>query len=238
MNAIVLGRRDFKEVDQLISCYTQERGRVDLIARGVKKITSKNGAALEPFSFVHLGFANGKELDYLTSVQSKEYFPAIRNDLQKGLYAGFIVFLVSTLVYGDEPDERIFFLLLQTLSALEDTTQVTLAFLDSFVIRLLSLLGFTPKISSCLFCDKKAGSANSYVFYINSGGIVCSTCANKAELSLTLVESDRQIFLEMLETEENNITSTEALHRCIYTYMQFHTESRVADWKNIEKWLI
>ena len=54
MIAVVLGRRDFHEADQIISCYTKEKGKVELLARGVKKITSKNSAHLEQFSFVDI----------------------------------------------------------------------------------------------------------------------------------------------------------------------------------------
>ena len=42
------------ENDQIISLYTLEKGKQEVLARGVKKITSKNSAHLEPFSFVEV----------------------------------------------------------------------------------------------------------------------------------------------------------------------------------------
>ena len=66
MQAIVLARRDIKENDQIVSFYTLEKGKVELLARGVKKITSKNSAHLEPFSFVDVEVTEGKEINYLT----------------------------------------------------------------------------------------------------------------------------------------------------------------------------
>ena len=48
MQAIVLSRRDFREFDQMISLYTREQGKLELLARGLKKVTSKNAAHLEP----------------------------------------------------------------------------------------------------------------------------------------------------------------------------------------------
>ena len=48
MLAIVLSRRDFREFDQMISVYTKEKGKLNLLARGVKKITSKNALASMP----------------------------------------------------------------------------------------------------------------------------------------------------------------------------------------------
>ena len=42
MLAIVLSRRDFREFDQIVSLYTKEKGKLEVLARGVKKITSKH----------------------------------------------------------------------------------------------------------------------------------------------------------------------------------------------------
>ena len=77
MKAIVLSRRDFRESDQIISLYTKEKGKLELLARGVKKITSKNSAHLEPFSLVDIDIAYGKEFNHLTKVQPIEYFKNI-----------------------------------------------------------------------------------------------------------------------------------------------------------------
>ena len=77
MQAIILDRKDFKEFDQIISVYTKEKGKLELLARGVKKITSKNSAHLEPFSFVDIEIAPGKGIDHLTKVQSINYFSCL-----------------------------------------------------------------------------------------------------------------------------------------------------------------
>jgi DNA repair protein RecO (recombination protein O) len=52
MMAIVLSRRDFRENDQMIVLYTLEKGKIEALAKGIKKTVSKNAAFLEPFFFV------------------------------------------------------------------------------------------------------------------------------------------------------------------------------------------
>ena len=111
MLTIVLSRRDFREADQIISCYTKAKGKVELLARGVKKITSKNSAHLEPFSLVDIEIAPGKGIGHLTKVQPINYFSSIRNDLQKSLSAGYVVSLLDKILHVGEKDERIFELL-------------------------------------------------------------------------------------------------------------------------------
>ena len=89
MQSIVLSRRDFRENDQVVSFYTLEQGKVEVLARGVKKILSKNAAFLEPFCFVEAEIIAGKEIMHLGSVQPINIFKNIRADFHKSLAAGY-----------------------------------------------------------------------------------------------------------------------------------------------------
>ncbi|MBI5413653.1 DNA repair protein RecO, partial [Candidatus Peregrinibacteria bacterium] len=143
MLSIVLSRRDFREFDQIISCYTKEKGKAELLARGVKKITSKNSAHLEPFSFVDIEIAPGKGIDHLTKVQPINYFVNIRQDLQKSLSAGYVVSFLDKILHVGEKDERIFFLTLGWLENLNlQLTTYNLWLTDGFIVKLLNCLGY------------------------------------------------------------------------------------------------
>ena len=151
MKAIVLSRRDFREHDQVISVYTKDLGKQDLLARGIKKITSKNSAYLEPFSFVDIEIIKGKELDYIGSVQPVNYFKNIRQDLQKSLKAQLVVGLINRVVQVEEKDEKLFLLLKSWLEFLDNyivissetkcSREISLI-IDGFIIKFLYLLGF------------------------------------------------------------------------------------------------
>ncbi|PLX27468.1 DNA repair protein RecO [Candidatus Parcubacteria bacterium] len=145
MLAIVLSRRDFRESDQIISLYTLEKGKLDLLARGVKKITSKNSAHLEPFSVVDIDIAYGKELDHLTKVQPVEYFKHIRTNLQKSLAAQIVVSVTDKFVHVEEVDERVFVALQSWLEFLNDTSVISSfkLLLDGYMVVFLHCLGFT-----------------------------------------------------------------------------------------------
>ena len=146
MEAIVLSRRDFREFDQIISLYTREYGKLELLARGVKKITSKNSAHLEPFSIVDIEIAVGKEIDHLTKVQPVAYFKNIRTDLYKSLAAQYVVSLTDKLMQVGERDERIFELLLSWLQFVNIQYPISniQLLLDGYIVKLLYCLGFAP----------------------------------------------------------------------------------------------
>ncbi|MBI5222494.1 MAG: DNA repair protein RecO [Candidatus Magasanikbacteria bacterium] len=151
MQSIILSRRDFREFDQIISVYTKEKGKAELLARGVKKITSKNSAHLESFSFVDIEIAPGKGIGHLTKVQPINYFVNIRQDLQKSLSAGYVVSLLDKILHVGEKDGRIFELLRSWLDSLNipaspagrqyQISNIQLS-LDGFIVKLLNCLGY------------------------------------------------------------------------------------------------
>ncbi len=235
MNAIVLARRDFREHDQRISCFTKEQGRMDLFARGVKKITSKNGAALEPFSFVYIGVAAGKDLQYITSVQLQEYFRPLRQDPLKSLYAGFLMNRIERWMLPHEQDEGVFMVLLHALQSLADMPEPGTAYLDIVISRVLVHLGFTPELSACIVCEKPAHGATRYQFDMTQGGVVCQSCHQQRENSHVLSAEDILLWQEMLASESYVISSSDTVHRLILAFTEFHTERGVPDWGKLEK---
>lgn len=242
MRAIVLVRRDVREVDQIISLYTEEVGKRELLARGVKKMVSKNSPHLEPCTLVNLGMAEGKEIDHLLKAQPIEFFSPIRLDFRKSILAFFVVNTVDRTTHANEPDARIFELLLTWLYFLRDTKEEQTIFVDSFVLVLMSYLGFTPQLAHCTVCgkeEKEMGSA--MLFSLKTGGIVC--IAHEAErrrendqlfrlnaeglqLLKTLLEGN----FEQLEQEMYSQEISASVHRIVYFFFSYHSEREVSDW--------
>ena len=59
-DAIVLRSLRFGEADRVLHLYTAERGRVNAIAKGVRKTTSRFGARLEPLTRAQLLLHEGR----------------------------------------------------------------------------------------------------------------------------------------------------------------------------------
>lgn len=147
MQSLVLSRRDFRESDQIISFYTLEKGKVEVLARGVKKITSKNSAHLESFSYVEAEIISGKELSHLGGVQPINYFINIRQDLQKSLTAGYIVDLLDKIIHEGEKDEKLFGVTLNFLEQLNlESTICDVKLVDGYIVTLLHCLGFDIEV--------------------------------------------------------------------------------------------
>lgn len=146
MLAIVLARRDFREHDQLITLYTREQGKAEVIARGIKKITSKNSPFLEPFALLEAEIIPGKEKRYVGAVTVREAYLNIRGDLARALAGQSALALTNTLLVGEEPDERIFKLLVDFLKFLNAAPPAKNS-LNRFSAELITYLGFAPSAS-------------------------------------------------------------------------------------------
>jgi len=146
MLAIVLARKNWREFDQMISLYTRERGKVEVLAKGIKKIISKNSANLEILSLVEIDVAQGKEIDYLTRVQPIKIFKNIYSDFDKIFIANYVVKLADVNILAQERDENIFDLLVSFLEFLDSAVEInSLNLATGFIFKLWHCLGFSSQ---------------------------------------------------------------------------------------------
>ena len=251
MESIILSRRDFREVDQIVSLYTKDRGKLDLLARGVKKITSKNAAHLEPFSFVLVETVPGKEIDHLIKVVPIDLFVGIRKDLQKSLAAGFLVSFLNRVIEVQEPDIKIWQATLSWLkfvNSLNNPVNI-ITLLDALIVKLFDSLGFTPVLGQCVVCGKnyndiakeQISTTKKAGFYFSGGGLICHSCILTKEKIGEQVSvcglkeiNDMQVFLKaewrVINDFEMSVTEEKRLHKLIYEFVLYHSEKKLGDW--------
>ena len=203
MLAIVLSRHDFRENDQIVSLYTQEKGKMEVLARGVKKIISKNSAYLEPGFLVDAEIVSGKEITHLTKVQPINLFKNIRTDLAKISMVGYAMNTLDRLLKPGDADKRIFQLTASFLEFLDETSEVPPLLLDAFLLKIFSLLGFDVTSSENIDLGIK-----KYLDTLlkNSWGNLPSGL-------------DKRV--------------AQALHKTVHNFMQIHSEQKLAYFSQI-----
>ncbi len=144
MLAIVLARKDIREFDQTVSLYTREIGKVEVLAKGIKKIISKNSSNLEILSVVEVEIIQGKDIDYLGRVQPVKFFKNIYFDFDKIALAGYVVKITDNNILAGEKDEVMFNLLFSFLEFLDSNESIKSHQLaTSFILKLWHRLGFS-----------------------------------------------------------------------------------------------
>lgn len=258
MQAIVLSRRDFREYDQIISLYTRERGKVELLARGVKKIASKNSSFLEPCSYIIAEHVVGREIDRLTTAQPLALFHGIWQHHEKLFAARLVASLVERMTEAGERDGRLFFLLLEWMRYADRTAAWQPIVVDSFLVLFLSHLGLAPRVDACVVCGKSfrvliqeelacvpaEARRTKTGFYFAGGGLVCAACRSaKQALGEEIYDcglkeaSNLSTLLKgnfsLIDRYPIGIDELRCLHRLVYAFSTYHMEYRLADWWGI-----
>lgn len=146
--AIILRHMNYGETSQIITAFTREKGKISLLAKGARTIKSKFGASLQPLSYSQIVFYHKTTRDLQTLSDSSLLvpFPQLNRDLGKMSMGMQVVELVHQVMEDEQPNVRLFKLLLETLATLNDAVQNIENILPYFSLRLAMLLGFEPDI--------------------------------------------------------------------------------------------
>lgn len=174
-DAIVLRQRRLGEADKIVTLHTAQHGKLDAVAKGVRRPTSRLGGHLEALNHVALLLARGRDLDVITQAQTVEPFRVLRDDLNRLSCALYAAEIVDRITPERAPALAVFNLLLNTLRRLSDGVGVWLV-LRYFEMQLLDLSGYRPELMECVTCRQRLQPVvNS--FSPVAGGALCRPCA-------------------------------------------------------------
>lgn len=239
MDAIILTRIDAREFDSIISVYTRFFGKQQALARGTKKMVSKQSTQLEPLSLVEIDIFPGKEIDHVIGVQLVDGFPRIHTSLVKRITAIYALSFVDKLTKAGEPDEQLFSFLYMWLQTLEQIEQYYAVMLDWFIIHFFGFLGFIPILNSCILCKKT--DLSDVIWSSEQGGVVCLSCAQQQRIDEQIVcsKEDLQVLTELLSTQNPAFTldskQEKRVQRLLFSFVCYHVETRLTDWKKLNK---
>lgn len=136
---VVIKRTNFSEADRILTIFTKRHGKIKVLAKGVRRISSKRGPNIEVFNEVSVFIHHGKTFDILTEVELKNSFSQIRKNLDLVGLAFHVCELVDNLCPENEPHPQVFSNLIEVLSELDS------GLVNKFERNLLIELGYLPK---------------------------------------------------------------------------------------------
>lgn len=169
--AIVLKRRDQGEADRLLTVLARERGKVTLLAKGVRRQASRKAGHVEPFTYVELLVAKGRSLDLVTQAETIEAHRHLREELWRSAWAYYVVELVDAFIQDEDPHQLLFDLLLETLGRLERGDDPALA-VRYYELHLLALAGYQPQLFRCVQCSELLRPEVNFLS-LARGGCLC-----------------------------------------------------------------
>lgn len=175
---IIIDRRDFREHDSLVTVYTVDQGKIDLVARGTKRNYSKLVGHIEPISYSDLMIVFGRKINYIGSAFNIDAFAAIKSDYHDTVLAGKAIALFNKLIKHNDKDEDLYDILKGFLQLLNDGQIVdTDLFYEFFVLKIFAHLGYCPELYNCTICGEKVHAQGNF-FSAASGGLICGQCGS------------------------------------------------------------
>lgn len=155
--SLVLKSYNLAEADKIVVLLTRDHGLVRGVAKGAKRLKSKFGSGLEPFSIVQVTFLQKENLE-LVNVQKVELlrsnFAAAGDPdfLQKFSYLGD---LLTSFLPPHEPNEKIYRMAracVETAVADASCLVPTGVYFELWLVR---LAGYLPDWSRCSECGRE-----------------------------------------------------------------------------------
>ena len=175
--AFIFKKTDRFEADRIFTIFTYDFGRVEVLARALRKITSKLRPGIALFYLSEIEFIQGKTYKTLTDAQSIEKFKNLRKDLKKLKIAFKISEVLDNFLKFEEKDKEIWNLIIETFQKLNNCSLFIVhcsLIYYYFLWNFFSILGYQPELYQCALCQKKL---RPYNLSAKEGGIICQPCA-------------------------------------------------------------
>lgn len=143
---IVLKRINFGEADKVVTIYSKHFGKVTLLAKGIRRMTSRKRGSLEVFNQVTFFATKGKGMDIVTETELLDSFSLCRKELNRIAVAYQLCEMVDKLTAEGSEQEEVYELLAGYLKNLKELKpEDNSNYLGTFGLSLLKILGFWPK---------------------------------------------------------------------------------------------
>ena len=189
---------DYGEADRIITVYTPHRGKLRVIAKGVRRPLSRLGPHLEYFTRCRVMLAKGRELDTVTGADTIDPHLGLRADLDAFGHASHMAEVLNRLTQDRQENQAAYDLLASSLRLLADGVD-PFAVTRHYELALLALLGYKPELYRCVVCG--AGlTAVANAFSSRLGGTLCSLCRT-ADAGSRLLSVNAQKYLRTLDRQ-------------------------------------
>ena len=215
----VLKQEERGEADKLFTVFTKDSGRLLILGKGIRKMTSKLRGGIPLFSISEIGFVLGNRKTLTDSILIKE-FGNFKTDLNRLEIVSKISNILDSVIKGEEEDLKIWELLNQVFEELNKKCNDSLFYY--FLWNFFAILGYGPELYSCLKCKKKLEPEN---LWFSKGGVVCEGCKDN---SIAIDPNTIKILREILKKDLERFLNLKIrkdfekdLKRISYFYLDF-----------------
>lgn len=233
IKALILRSVNFHETSRILTVFTEEFGKITLIAKGVRKSKSQLIGILEPTNIIQAVIYKkpNREIFTLTQAELLTSLKELKQDLKK-LYLGFAMLeTVLKLTETEDKSPELFKLTANSLYFLDKSQSNFWNQLFFFWFEFLKISGYQMNFFKCFSCEKDFDNGYKWRFSKFDGGILCdshNTNANIPIISKNAILAIQKIKSSKLQVvtsfEIQNSTALE-INKHLELYFQEHFEN-------------
>lgn len=171
---VVLRETEVRDADKILTVLTADRGRIAVIARGVRRKGSKFAACAQPLAYSEWTLYKKGDWYYANEGTTVELFNGLRADLDAMALGFYLAELTEAVVTEESAHHELLSLLLNGLYAISTLHKPLPLVKAAFEIRLLCLAGYEPLVDACAYCGRP--EPEGPYFDVVEGVLRCGTC--------------------------------------------------------------
>lgn len=182
-SGVIIKAIDYKENDKLIWIYTEDLGKITVIAKGAKKSKSKLFSVTSPLCYSQYMLFKGKNLFNLQEGKIINSFKGLMNNLSKLTYASYICELIDIAIEEGEINRSLYVEFVKTLYLLDTDAIDYELLIRSFELKVLKATGYAVNLEYCNMCRKKIRSSKYISMHTYSG--ICNECNKNGSIPIS-----------------------------------------------------
>ena len=199
--AIVIKKTKLGEADRILTLYTPHLGKIQAVAKGIRRPKSKLAGHLELLTHSLVSLARGRNLDTIIGSQTINSFLVLKSDLWLTSYALYATELTNQFTADHIENYPLFQLLLETLEQLCQVNNKELV-LRYFELHLLDKVGYRPQLRECVSCHLPL-TPTVNLFSPKAGGMLCPDCQMSQPVTYPLSINAQKV-LRLLQSSDYN----------------------------------
>lgn len=145
---LVLKKKSLLNKDYLVTIFSQEEGKINVFAKGAKKITSRRLSHLQTGNLVEAILNKKDDRFYLQETRLISGFSKIKNNQNKLNFLYYFLFILERLMAENQRDFSAYNLSKKFLIELSEITNFTETELYQYINKLIQDLGYSKEDKS------------------------------------------------------------------------------------------
>lgn len=179
IGGIVVKELPLNDNDKLLTIITGKRGKMVVLAKGIKAVNSKRSAGAQLFCYSEFCFVKRDEKLWLDAIEVKDTFSELSQDIESVALASYFCEVACEICVEENDETEMQRLLLNSIYALARLKNKPKWMIKAaFELQAMCIQGFAPNFDSCALCGSEIKELpKNIIFELAQGGFVCDKCS-------------------------------------------------------------